>query len=164
MQVDGVREAHVERGGQAEFFPDANAEDAAVDESDGVPCGGEIEDRRSSWIVHGVAVHGGEKAQAVEMAGGQGGLDAQEDVLSRRVHHRVGGEAIRELGGGGDHRIVVTGDAGDNSGAIDAMTVEFGGPLGGEGSGIVGHPPAKARRKRREGDLLLFRERSEKWP
>src|SRR5260370_12927049 len=98
------------------------------------------------------------------MASGQGCFDTRENVLSRRVHHRIGEEAVWEMGGGGDYGIVVAGDAGDYRGAIDAVTVEFGGPLGGERSGIVGDPPAKERRKRRDRDLLLFRERSEKWP
>src|ERR1039457_3057240 len=164
VQVDGVREAHVEGGREAELLAHADAEDAAMDEGYGVPGSGEIEDGRGAGIVHGVAVHGGEETKAAQMAGRKRDFDARETVLGRRVHHRVGEEALREAGGGGDDRLLIAGDARDDGRGIDAVAIELGGPLGGEGTGFIGDVPTQDGGKRRERELLLFSQGGEEGP
>src|ERR1051326_5486358 len=156
VKIDGVGVTHVKQRGKSEFLANSDAEYSTMDKRYGVMRSGEIKERRHALVMHGIAMHGGKEAEAMEPAGFERLLNALGGIVAQGVDHGISVKALRERGYGGGDRVVIVRNAGDNGATVEAMTVEFGVPFGRELGGIFrGNPPAQNRFQGFHWDLAL---------
>src|ERR1700676_2874021 len=121
MQIDGVREAQVEWRRQSELLADADAQGPAVYENGAMTRAGPLEHEFDRRVLYGIAMHRGKQARHANAGKCFG-------IPGARVHHRPRKEAVRMTVNGGAYRILIAGQARDERGAVDSVSVEFTGP------------------------------------
>jgi hypothetical protein len=146
---------------QTKFLTNAQADGAAVYEDGQSVIARYLEDGHQAWIGDGVCVHGREEAEAMQMGIGSGLFHAIKSVGLRGVEHEV---AIKTFGMrryGSVNTIFITGDAGDQSGTLHTVAVEFRSPAISQRDGVGGGYIEIQKRRERfgVGGFLLRRER-----
>jgi hypothetical protein len=131
MQVEGIREAHIEWAGKAQFLADPHGQDAAVYEYRAVVRGRLLQCGLHSRVLNRITVHRGKEADRVQSADG-------DYMLGQWIDHGVREKAVR-IGRGCRHGGSFVGwDAGDEGRAVDSVAVQLPHPAVGQVGGILG--------------------------
>ncbi len=96
-----------------------------MDEHGALTLAGPFEHGFDNGLVHGITVHGGEQTGGTNFGNGFA-------IEGARIYHGPGKEAVGMSANGGGDGIVIAGQTGDESGAVDTVAIKFAGPQLGE--------------------------------